>query len=297
VIIFVNINLVCVIISFQDRVFGNHKKRRIEMTTIETTTKAGVKVELIFDGDSCKVVAHHPTLGDLKGFGAWEETPKGSGVVIYTKVKDHYQNVILGVPREDWLKMEAMIEQAKADKKQARLDIEAAQPKYRMLITSGHYYMDSSIASVCAVPDQSDYADWIRGRVVMGLIDSKPIDIKRNDSPTAFKIIETRKSSGLMYGSGESSMWEITPEEEAQILSECISAETARNNKDQDIEKAEIDRVAEIVETAIATGTRQVVSSWITEDCMNGGHECSFDQATRWAMPDGTTKITYTCCH
>jgi len=245
------------------------------MTTINTTTKVGVAVELIFDGDSCKVVAHHPTLGDLKGFGTWGETPKGAGVVIYTEVKGHYQNVILGVPREDWLKVETLIEQGKADKKQARLNIEAAQPKYRMLITSGHYYIDSSINTVCLSPDQSKYADWAKGKVVMGLIDSKAIDIARNDSPTALKIIETRKSSGLMYGSGESSMWEITPEEETQILAECKSAEDTRNNKEQEAEKAKQDMVAAIVETAISTGTRQVLASWITEDCMNEGYASS----------------------
>lgn len=267
------------------------------MTTIETTTKAGVKVEMTFDGSFCKVVAHHPTLGDLKGNGGWKETEKGAGVEIYTRIKGHYQNVILGVPKNDWLKIEALIEQAKTDKRQARLDIEATQPKFRMLVTSGGYYMDSSIASVCMDPDQDKYADWAKGKMVMGLIDSESIKIEREDSPTALKIIETRKSSGLMYGSGESAMWEITPEEETQILAECKAAEDARNNKEAAVEKAEIDRVAKIIDTAVATGTKQVLASWVTEDCMNGGHECSFDQATRWAMPDGTTKITYTCCH
>ena len=45
------------------------------------------------------------------------------------------------------------------------------------------------------------------------------------------------------------------------------------------------------------TGERVKIESWTTDRCHNGNDdECSFDNAVRWAMPDGTEKITYTCC-
>lgn len=57
-------------------------------------------------------------------------------------------------------------------------------------------------------------------------------------------------------------------------------------------------RLAGLFATAKTTGKPQVISSWVTQDCMNGNkRECSFDAAHKLAMPDGTTKIEYTCCY
>jgi len=57
--------------------------------------------------------------------------------------------------------------------------------------------------------------------------------------------------------------------------------------------KAKEDAVAE----AARTGKRVALRRWVTDRCHNGNdHDCSFDNATEWVLPDGTTKITYTCC-
>jgi len=54
----------------------------------------------------------------------------------------------------------------------------------------------------------------------------------------------------------------------------------------------------EIFAKARESGERQALETWVTEKCMNGNdQECSFDRATRWALPDGTSKTTYGCCY
>ena len=62
--------------------------------------------------------------------------------------------------------------------------------------------------------------------------------------------------------------------------------------------KAEEARREECFRKARESGERVRIDGWITDRCHNGNDgDCSFDQATRWAMPDGTEKITYTCCY
>ena len=66
-------------------------------------------------------------------------------------------------------------------------------------------------------------------------------------------------------------------------------------------ETAKAKRQAErdaIFAEAREAGERQKLRSWITNGCRNGNNdECSFDSAVEWAMPDGSRKITYTCCY
>ena len=59
----------------------------------------------------------------------------------------------------------------------------------------------------------------------------------------------------------------------------------------QQKEEAEKARIAEIFETAKATGKKQALKSWM-EDCNDPREECSTDSVTLWAMPNGTTKTT-----
>lgn len=68
--------------------------------------------------------------------------------------------------------------------------------------------------------------------------------------------------------------------------------------KDMEAKQAEQDRIAAIFAKARETGQRQVMDSWVTDRCMNRNEDdCSFDTAYQWAMPDGTTRVTYTCCY
>lgn len=105
----------------------------------------------------------------------------------------------------------------------------------------------------------------------------------------------------------------------SEIVAEC-RAELARDTgKDRDMTDAEIAQEVEDAKAAWAaknakreaaaahvedckrrareTGERVKIESWVTDRCHNGNDDdCSIDRAVRWAMPDGTEKITYTCC-
>lgn len=46
------------------------------------------------------------------------------------------------------------------------------------------------------------------------------------------------------------------------------------------------------------TGKPVAIETWVTDRCMNrNSDECSFDNATTYILPSGTTKTTYRCCH
>lgn len=73
--------------------------------------------------------------------------------------------------------------------------------------------------------------------------------------------------------------------------------DAAREAERKAAEEKENARVAECFRQAKETGKRVPIRKWTTGRCMNGNdNECSFDNATEWAMPDGTTKTTYACC-
>jgi len=51
------------------------------------------------------------------------------------------------------------------------------------------------------------------------------------------------------------------------------------------------EEIAKIKEKAIASGEKQTLDSWQT-GCDDPDEECNLDFVTKWAMPDGTEKIT-----
>lgn len=85
---------------------------------------------------------------------------------------------------------------------------------------------------------------------------------------------------------------------EARERTEKRRAEDARLEAEmKEEEERENARVEECFRQAAESGQRVAIRKWTTTRCMNGNDdECSFDNATEWAMPDGTTKTTYVCC-
>lgn len=72
------------------------------------------------------------------------------------------------------------------------------------------------------------------------------------------------------------------------------AAEAAKLTAETERSREFADKLAE----ARRTGDRVVLSRWTTDRCMNGnGSECSFDSATKFVLPDGTTKTIYGCCY
>ena len=88
-----------------------------------------------------------------------------------------------------------------------------------------------------------------------------------------------------------------TPNQSPEEIAKKIEAEKAKFAAKIEAEKAEENKVAEKIEEAKRTGKKIEIESWVTHECKNGNdNECSFDNAVRWAMPDGKIKVTYSCC-
>lgn len=86
---------------------------------------------------------------------------------------------------------------------------------------------------------------------------------------------------------------DITDVEIAKEVAAAKAAWAAKNVK----REAAAAHVEECKRRARETGERVKIESWVTNRCHNGNDDqCSFDNAVRWAMPDGTEKTTYTCC-
>ena len=53
-----------------------------------------------------------------------------------------------------------------------------------------------------------------------------------------------------------------------------------------------------VAERARTTGEKQLYRSWMTGGCRNGNSDqCSFDSASEYVLPDGSTMTTYQCCY
>lgn len=81
-----------------------------------------------------------------------------------------------------------------------------------------------------------------------------------------------------------------------EIMAKITAKKIKKSNQAAEA-KNEEDRVNTIIDTAKKTGEKQIIDTWITSECSEKGLDCSFDQAIRYAMPDGRIKINYVHCH
>jgi len=81
-------------------------------------------------------------------------------------------------------------------------------------------------------------------------------------------------------------------------VAERARAEAARERAEREAaERAEREKLAAALRKARETGEPQVLRRWITDECMKGRRDCSFDQAVERVFPDGHTEVTYSCCY
>jgi hypothetical protein len=108
-----------------------------------------------------------------------------------------------------------------------------------------------------------------------------------------------KEQPSIQYGMG-GVVWEITPEQEAQILAEQVPAAEAAQKEAEEkarqkaAEKADKEAKAKAelqakFDEAAATGKPVVIRSFLV-DCSDPREECSTDNVVEYAMPDGTTE-------
>ena len=85
------------------------------------------------------------------------------------------------------------------------------------------------------------------------------------------------------------------------IPSEKFDSDRNRKSRQQQATEQAGQEARELEDNAFRmareTGTRQKIKGWVTDRCMKRDRECSFDNATLWANPDGTKSTTYSCCY
>ena len=87
-----------------------------------------------------------------------------------------------------------------------------------------------------------------------------------------------------------------TPLSNEQIAAKVAEAR-AKVAGQQTAKQTEVDRIAQLQATAKETGNPQIVRKWMTNRCMNGSVDCSFDSAVETIDGNGNRRTKYTCCY
>lgn len=89
--------------------------------------------------------------------------------------------------------------------------------------------------------------------------------------------------------------------ERSALDSAIVALDAAAKLKSDSEARATAERNAEFASKATearASGQPVKLSGWTTDRCMNGhGRDCSFDNAAKFVLPDGTTKTVFSCCY
>ncbi len=182
----------------------------------------------------------------------------------------------------------------------ARDTYESGLIHHRVLEMSGHYLCDQYIRTIGVLPaeEQDKYSHDYRGRVATTLRRDTAHKIDMRDSATATAIAHDHGRPGVeyTYASVESRLIVLSDVEADTILAEYVAAQTAQQACRDERTAEQARRIEDIFARARATGQPQVIATWVTSQCMAGLDDCSFDAATRLAMPDGTDKTMYDHC-
>ena len=131
-------------------------------------------------------------------------------------------------------------------------------------------------------------ADWYKPIAYAGHETQALPNITWNDQPKT-------KSDGSLPGSNNC-IW-LLPENELNAFVK-LDADRAAEVAARKQAKAQAAATArqQIFDKAKATGEKQLLRSYVSNDCLDNLPDCSFDNVYIWAMPDGTEKKTHSHC-
>jgi Asp/Glu/hydantoin racemase len=184
---------------------------------------------------------------------------------------------------------------AKRAAEQAVTDAEAAaRPTFLTIIYAPAYGTDLHKARRLTEREKQGIADWAKEWLLVSLGES--IKLSHPNTPTA-RLALSRWEDGQFMGC-ENRAVTITSAEWDAIVAEQASADEAEERARQEAEDQAAAKRADALAEARATGKAVALRQWTTGRCMNHhDDECSFDDAVEWLRPDGTTKVTYSCCY
>lgn len=108
------------------------------------------------------------------------------------------------------------------------------------------------------------------------------------------------KDTGGVRGEGDgTAYYSIRWDEEGVKKLRFLAKEReAAINKTRSEEEATASaKVADAVAKAKASNAEVLIDKWTTGRCMRGASDCSFDTASRYALPNGKVVTRYRCCY
>ena len=146
--------------------------------------------------------------------------------------------------------------------------------------------------------EEKKYNQWCEEHIPVGVILLRPKSKFSCDMETwVYEFEGAEISRNVLAGVsnyGDVPVGWLTPETAEEIRNTRI---VLAQKKAQAIENASKELENKFKE-AKETGKGVKIRGWMTDRCYNrNSRECSFDTATEWAMPNGTKKVTYTCCY
>ncbi len=168
--------------------------------------------------------------------------------------------------------------------------IEAQRPLRRLALCRFGGWDRASEYQICyVVPDDGEgYADWYKQanpHFVARESEAVTVDGKDVEAYT------NRKGDGVLPQDGV--LWFIDELDKVAII-EGVERKATEKQTRKDAEAAEAQaKVEAAFAEAKTTGKPIVIKSW-ADECDGSTDDCSIDIVTKYAMPDGTTKITRT---
>jgi hypothetical protein len=168
--------------------------------------------------------------------------------------------------------------------------IEAQKPLRRLALCKFGGWDSAAKYQICyVVPDDGEgYADWYK--------EANPHFVAHESEAVtvdgeAVKAYTNRKADGVLPQDGV--FWFLDEADKVAIV-EGVEHKAAEEQARKDAEVAEAQaKVEAAFGEAKTTGKPVELKRW-TEECDGSVDDCSIDIVTKYAMPDGTTKITRT---
>jgi len=251
---------------------------------IETKTQKGVQTFLSIENGKIHAELMTP---HLKFEPSEWNTVQGiegvAGTAFYQKKK---VRVCLTIPKTDW-------ERAEAEKTH---QINELTEKAMVLKIVGFEYLmgcDSADSYSLIYEENNLPFDFMYKRIESdsSIIESlKLLSLNEVAQKLGADPIEATMST---YGG-----YRFSQEHIKELFSLAEKEQIKLDTKEQSVKNKEENRRAVMFAKAKETNEPQILSSWITSECTSKDDiDCSFDQATTYAMPDGSTKTTYIHCH
>lgn len=251
---------------------------------IKTETKKGAQVILTIEKGEILAELMAPHI-QFRPTG-WKTIKGITGVCGHGYYNKKTANICLTIPKETWDKAEEEKVQQVTDYTEKAMALKIIGFEYRLGCDTANTY--TLIYEDTDIPWDFSYKRIKADSPIIESLKLLPLGDIAKDLGA-----ESMEATISTYGG-----YTFNAEQIDNLLSLAIKAKNEVNAKRQAAKDKEENHKAAIFVKAKETNERQVLDSWITSKCTSREDiDCSFDNATTYALPDGTTKTEYIHCY